>query len=157
MIKHGHRTVAKTSPTWISWRAMRERCLNKRASDYARYGGRGITITPRWSSFLLFLEDMGERPKGKTLDRKNVNLGYYKENCRWLLEKDQNSNTRRNRFITFRGRTQILKAWAEEMKLSHTTIVMRLRKGWSVKDALTKPAMTRAVRGILGLRATGLL
>ena len=87
--KHG---MAKTI-TYISWYSMKTRCLNKNRKYYYRYGGRGITICPEWlNSFTNFLADMGERPKGKTLDRKDNNGNYCKSNCRWATAKQQRLN-----------------------------------------------------------------
>lgn len=75
---------------------MRKRCLNPRSSRYEYYGGRGIKIDPRWNKFKNFLEDMGERPKGMTLDRIDVNGNYTKSNCRWTSWLVQQSNRRNN-------------------------------------------------------------
>jgi hypothetical protein len=72
-----------------SWRAMRARCLNQNHEDYKYYGGRGISISPRWDSFTNFLKDMGDRPLGKTLDRRDPNKNYCKSNCRWVTQKVQ--------------------------------------------------------------------
>lgn len=81
------------SPTYGSWRAMRSRCLDKNSIAYPAYGGSGIIICERWKhSFINFLNDMGERPKGKTLDRIDSKLGYFPENCRWATTKEQARN-----------------------------------------------------------------
>lgn len=81
------------SPTYVSWRAMRERCLNKKSVAYHRYGGRGIKICNRWiNSFPDFLKDMGERPTGTTLDRIDGNANYEPKNCRWADAKTQARN-----------------------------------------------------------------
>src|SRR4051812_44360766 len=66
--RHGHAAHATRSPTYKTWRAMWQRCTMPGAY-WARYGGRGIVVCERWRDFALFLEDMGERPEGKTLDR----------------------------------------------------------------------------------------
>lgn len=71
------------------------RCLVKTATGYERYGGRGIKICKRWESFKNFLADMGERPKGKTLDRKENGKGYSPRNCRWATPKQQARNRRK--------------------------------------------------------------
>ena len=90
---HGHcRAIypQQQSPTYVSWQAMKARCLNKRHRHYSRYGGRGIRICRRWRKFGNFLADMGMRPKGKTLDRFPDNDGHYKpSNCRWATPKEQ--------------------------------------------------------------------
>jgi hypothetical protein len=71
---------------------MKARCLNPRISGYPEYGGRGITICKRWMKFENFLADMGERPKGTTLDRKDNDGPYAKWNCCWSTPKQQSGN-----------------------------------------------------------------
>lgn len=75
---------------------MKARCLNPKSPDYKDYGGRGITICESWiDSFEAFLEDMGERPKNRTLDRRDTNGNYEPDNCVWSTAKEQ-ANNRRN-------------------------------------------------------------
>lgn len=78
--------------TYNSWRNMIQRCYNRDAPNYSNYGGRGITVISRWrESYENFLEDMGPRPAGKTLGRKNKDGNYSKLNCEWQDYKEQNS------------------------------------------------------------------
>lgn len=136
-IKHG---MSKTK-TWKSWRSMKERCLNKNAPNYKNYGGRGIAICQEWlggEGFENFFKDMGERPKGKSLDRIDNNGNYCKSNCRYATQKEQSSNTRVNHFLTYEGKTQTMKQWAEELGINYITLFGRIKKGWSVEKALTK-------------------
>lgn len=98
---------------------MRNRCLNPRQRAFADYGARGITICPEWLTFAGFLADMGERPEGHTLDRKDNNKGYTKDNCRWATRKQQNRNTRVS-VLTERKAHQI--RWLAEMGYSRNHI-----------------------------------
>jgi len=94
---HGHtanRFSNRRSPTYSSWRAMMNRCLNKNQNTWENYGGRGIRVCKRWLSFKNFLTDMGERPIGMTLDRINRNKNYAPLNCKWSNRTEQNSNRR---------------------------------------------------------------
>lgn len=92
MFKHGHYRYGKGTSTYNSWTAMKSRCLNPQNLRFSDYGGRGITICDRWLDFRNFLEDMGERPKGLTLDRKDNNKGYEPDNCRWATWAEQLAN-----------------------------------------------------------------
>ena len=83
------------SPTWISWFQMRQRCNNPNATDFKYWGGRGVKVDPSWDDFRSFLNDMGERPEGKTLDRINPFSDYQPGNCRWATPKEQSNNTRK--------------------------------------------------------------
>lgn len=120
---------------------MLQRCRNKKCAAWKDYGKRGIKVCTRWESFDSFYADMGPRPSSlHTLDRyPNQNGDYEPANCRWATREQQSRNRRSNRSITFNGRTQLLKDWAEETGLPRETIASRLRSGWSVKRTFTTP------------------
>ena len=91
---HGHSLVGAVSRTYSCWRSMRARIFNKDSDSYKDYGGRGISICDRWMKFENFLEDMGEAPKGLSIERLNNDGDYCKENCRWATYTKQNRNSR---------------------------------------------------------------
>lgn len=128
------------SRTFKSWDSMKQRCLNPNAPDFAGYGGRGIRICDRWlESFNNFLSDMGERPNGKTLDRKDVNGNYEPSNCRWASRSEQQRNKTNSLRIEWNGETRAVCEWAEITGLKAKIISERISVGWSAHDALTKP------------------
>ena len=117
---------------------MRARCRNPAHPNYARYGGRGIAVCSRWQVFQNFLEDMGEPPQGLTLERRDNDLGYSKDNCCWATQEDQKSNTSTTKLLTYQGKTQHQAAWARETGLGRR-LGWRLRAGWPLERALTTP------------------
>lgn len=136
-VRHGHaRESTGRTPTYRAWDGMRDRCRNPNATHYAYYGGRGIRVCERWmDSFANFLADMGEAPVGTSIDRIDSNGHYEPGNCRWSTPKEQARNRSNNRPITFKGRTQTLAAWGEELGLSVQTLSWRIKR-WGVERAL---------------------
>lgn len=127
------------TPTYQSWANMRKRCLNEKDRAYTNYGGRGIEVCDRWHDFENFLADMGERPTGLTLERKDNGKGYEPSNCVWATRTEQNRNTRRSALYTYDGITMCEAEWAVFTGISRTTLQQRLRRGWSFERAITTP------------------
>ena len=132
---HGHRT-ARTR-TYVAWVNMKARCDNQNAREYANYGGRGIAYDPRWSDFTAFLADMGEAPAGLTLDRRDNEQGYAKDNCRWVSRAVQGLNKRNCVRYTLNGKSQTLAEWARETGIGRVTMLKRIQRGVPLGLALS--------------------
>lgn len=122
------------------WRSMLQRCANPQHHAYAYYGGRGITVCKRWSNFLSFYTDMGERPKGKSLERRDNNRGYSAANCYWATLKEQGRNRRNNRYITYNGITKTLPEWAELFGIKRNSLASSIcRRGeYATMESLSR-------------------
>ena len=134
--KHG---MTKTR-TFKSWDSMKQRCLNPKAPDYEKYGGRGITICDRWlENFNNFLSDMGIRPENLTIDRIDVNGNYEPSNCRWATRSLQQRNKTNSFMIEWNGIVKCAADWSEMVGISSKIICERINAGWSSEDTFTKP------------------
>jgi hypothetical protein len=136
--KHGHNSSPGKSPTYTSWEHMIGRCTNSRNSCWEHYGGRGITVCERWRKFENFLADMGERPKGTTLERCNTDGNYEPQNCRWATRAEQQNNRRDNVVIEYNDVRRTVKEWADVLGINKTTLDFRIRRGWTAKRAIEK-------------------
>lgn len=126
------------SRPWRIWSKILPRCYNPKATIYKHYGGRGITVCEKWHSFEGFWEDMKVGYEDHlTVERIDNNGNYCKENCRWATRKEQARNRRSSRLIEFRGEILTLAEWCDRTGLHPSTILSRIRYGWSVEDALT--------------------
>jgi hypothetical protein len=127
-----------------TWAGVLSRCRNPKDAWYHRYGGRGITVCDRWLDFANFFADVGERPKGMTLDRIDNNKGYHPDNVRWATHKQQ-TETREphDRLLTAFGKTRTVTEWAKRLGITPGVIHMRLHRGWPVEQAVFLPKGSR--------------
>ena len=135
------------SREYQSWAGMIQRCHNPNSPSFGRYGARGIKVCDRWrerGGSTNFLADMGPRPEGLTLDRIDNAGPYAPDNCKWSTVAEQNRNQRSNRMLTFKGKTQCLTDWANELGMQPDCLYGRMRNGWTVERALTTPTLKRS-------------
>jgi len=137
--KHGTRVYG-------IWQGMKQRCGNPNHKHYGYYGGRGIAVCDRWAAFEAFLEDMGSPDDSDTLDRVDSDGDYCLANCRWATMAMQSRNKGNTVLLEHDGKAQCATDWAQEMGLRRSTLVKRLKNGWSTRDALTRPVGS-TVRG----------
>ncbi|MBR8182136.1 hypothetical protein KDW54_06965 [Burkholderia ambifaria] len=115
---------------------MRQRTSENRSAHHAKYYA-GVTCCNRWADFKAFISDMGECPAGHTLDRfPNVNGNYEPGNCWWATMAEQNANRSSCILITRDGVTKTATEWARTLGLKPSTVIERLRRGWSDERAL---------------------
>lgn len=123
------------------WALMKQRCTCEYATDYKRYGGRGITVCREWMEGFEAFKDWALAngyTDNLTIDRIDVNGNYEPANCRWVDVKTQNNNRRSNRILEFRGEKHNVTEWSEITGIPRSAINNRLRYGWTVERALTE-------------------
>ncbi len=136
--------VVRLRKTLQVWRDMKQRCYNPRSRKFKNYGGRGISICPRWlESPELFIADMGLKPDGLTIDRINNDGNYEPSNCRWATKEQQGNNTRQCVYLELNGERMTVEAWAHKLGRHPETIRSRIRRGWALEDILSPNKIMR--------------
>lgn len=136
--KHG---LSKTRIHRI-WHSMYCRCYYKSTNGYKNYGGRGIKVCEEWKHLEGFVKFYNWSIKNGykenlTLDRIDINGDYEPSNCRWVTPKYQSNHRRNNKIIKFNGLEKTSKQWCELYNVSQTTFLDRIKRGWSIEQALT--------------------
>lgn len=116
-----------------------QRCFNSNDHNFYRYGGRGITICDEWrNNFEAFYDwaiSNGYR-EGLSIDRINNDGNYEPSNCRWVTQKVQSNNTRKNHLITINGEVKTMQQWADLYNMSKHTFYARYAKGLRGEDLI---------------------
>lgn len=124
---------------WVYY-SMIARCYNTNSPRYKDYGARGITVCKEWrednKTFFAWAIANGYK-EGLTLDRLNNDKGYSPDNCAWVLNKDNCNHNRKTHYLTYKGKTQSLKKWAEELGINYSTLRNRInRSDMTAEEAL---------------------
>jgi hypothetical protein len=127
---------------YACWKNMRERCNNKNSHNYKYYGGKGIKVCESWDDYLQFKSWalLNGYKDGLSIDRIDNSKDYSPDNCRWATLTEQANNKTNNCLITYCGETKTIHQWAGIYNIKANTILMRLKRGWSVERALTEKA-----------------
>lgn len=137
--KHGHAVPGKRTGAYRSWESMKSRCLNPNDPSYGKYGGSGITVCDRWLSFGSFLNDMGDRPDGHSIDRIDGRKGYFKDNCRWATSSQQQGNKLMRVSVVLNGKQELLTDLSRRYGKSYQLLYDRIfRRNIPVIEALTR-------------------
>lgn len=137
-VKHG---LSKTRLHRI-WHSMYCRCYYPSTNQYKNYGGKGIKVCEEWKHIEGFINFYNWAinngyEENLTLDRIDNNKDYCPSNCRWKTPKEQSNHRTNNVYYTFDGETKTSKQWCEIYNISQTTLLDRLKRGWSLEQALT--------------------
>ena len=125
------------TPIYRCWINMRQRCYNSNHPQYKDYGGRGIFVCEEWKeSFINFYNDMGDRPKGYSIERINNDEGYNPTNCEWVTRVKQQSNRRNVRRVSINNREYTLRELSDEYNLDIRLLENRMDRGYRGKDVV---------------------
>lgn len=141
-----HGESVNRSKEYRIWCGIKQRCLDAGCKDYARYGGRGISINPEFMAYESFLNAMGRCPVGCSIGRINNDGPYSSENCRWETARQQSNNKRNNNDITAFGECRTIAEWSRDPRcvVSYSLLKSRIgRQQWIAESAITTPPLGR--------------
>lgn len=147
--KHGEANHKGDTNLYQTWLNIKDRCFNRNNGSFADYGGRGITVEEPWkSNYLIFKEDAlnSGYKKGLSIERKNNDGNYCKNNCIWADDITQANNRRNNHLLTAFGETKTLAQWSRDPRcqVKYHTLKCRINKyGWEAERAITTPTRHR--------------
>lgn len=123
-----------------TWQGIMQRCYNNKSTGYENYGARGIVVCDRWlRSFENFFEDMGPKPTLRhSIERRDNDGNYEPGNCIWALPIEQLNNKRNNAVYLYKGERKTLSQLAVETGIKRATLAVRLQRGATIEEAVTK-------------------
>lgn len=129
LITHGESRNMANTVEYKTWCSMKDRCYNKNNPKYKNWGGRGIIVCDEWiNSYETFLSDMGRKPLPElSIERKDVNKNYCKENCIWGDDEQQRNNRTDSHFIEYLGEIKTVAQWAKLYNISTSNFHTRLK------------------------------
>jgi hypothetical protein len=146
-LTHGQaagKNQANYTKIYKTWRSMLNRCHTASSSSYPDYGGRGITVCNEWrKSFEVFYKDMGEPPSNGSLERIDVNSGYSKANCKWILLSEQANNKRNTVHVLLNGEKMIQAEAARRLNLHPSILCNWRKKGSRIPDHVNLTFITQ--------------
>lgn len=141
--KYGDKNETR-SKEYSTWKNIHRRCESPKTPGYKDYGGRWIRVSAAWSGpegYRSFLKDMGRAPsKRHSIERKDPNGNYNKDNCRWGTLKEQAQNKRNTVLIRYANRSCVLMEWARFLDMSYSTLQSRMQHGMTFQQAIAIPA-----------------
>lgn len=144
--KHGAYSNGVEAPEHYVWRTMLARCYNQNANSYQYYGARGITVCASWHSYDSFIADMGKRPSAEySLERKNLQLGYSADNCKWATRSEQQKNKSTTRWFTNGQFTGTLVECAKEVGISKSLALWRFKNWGSFEKGVSWRQLPKAL------------
>lgn len=130
-VKHGMHATR----TYKTWMAMRHRCISPNDTSYPYYGARGVEVCERWlSSFSDFYADMGERPRGMTIERIDSNGNYEPGNCKWATAREQAANRRNGVYVQYEGARINMAEFARVVGMSYDGAAKRAKREGLICD-----------------------
>lgn len=151
---HGH-TTGKFSPEYHSWASMLQRCTNPKRNSYKHYGGKGVIVCAAWYNFEQFLRDIGPRPLGTSLERRDNEGNYAPENCCWADKVTQARNSSQVVWVEIAGIRKRLVDWCSARDISVNTVRDRVKHhNMSYAQAIMTPVQTRPGQKLLRILDT---
>lgn len=138
-------TPSNRHPLYQTWKSMKNRCCNPKDKAYKYYGGKGVSVCPRWlNSFAAFVSDMGPKPTKKhSLDRLTPSHNYGPETCRWATDVEQRRNRTSCIYIAIGGVTKTMTEWGRYYGLPEKLAQTRIARGWDPVKAVSAPVFRR--------------
>ena len=136
-------------PLRLTWKSMLMRCNNPNVIGFEHYGGRGIRVCDRWSGvggFENFVNDMGERPNGTTLDRIDVNGDYCPQNCRWATTEQQMNNRTDNSRIVLGDESITCSQLCKKYGFYRTYVTHLIHDGVDVNEVIRRALRPKGER-----------
>lgn len=137
---HGEGYYPNRTQEYEIWAGIKKRCLDPKCRAYPAYGGRGIQLCDRWRVYENFLADMGRRPGPEySIERRDNNGPYDPNNCYWATRTQQSRNRRDNKLLKYKGQTYVQAELVEKFGLIRERFAARLKRGWTVEEAVDTP------------------
>ncbi len=147
IVKTANLTHGLTShPLYKAWGAMKRRCYNSSASDYVRYGGRGVKVCDEWINDFRAYYDWAilngwKRGLNIDKDRKGRNLIYSPDTCSIVTPKDNQNHRGNNIIVEYNGARMTLKQVAEQSNVKYILLWKRVVKlKWDLQRSVDTPA-----------------